>query len=88
MFSRFTRIAPGLRVVAKVGLAASFGAVSIATCDFDVKGFPKFLDPPDGKTAPLVLAGVGMRRKNLYIMEVDVYQVGFYLEKDYALSGK
>lgn len=43
---------------------------------FDTKGFPtKCVNPVAGAAwpNPLPLAGVGMRRKNFYIMEVDVY---------------
>ena len=59
-----------------------------AFCEFDEKGFQPTLAAPDNKTKPLVLAGVGMRRKNLYVMEVDVYKVGFYVEPSVALPGK
>ena len=47
---------------------------------FDTKGFPSKLDVSINKnTSSLTLAGVGMRRKNLYVTMVDVYQVGLYL---------
>ena len=38
----------------------------------------QFFTPPDGQTK-LDLVAAGMRRKNLYIVEVDVYRVGIYL---------
>lgn len=40
------------------------------------------------KAGPLTLAGVGMRRKNLYITEVDVYLVGINLSKSGANRAK
>lgn len=49
------------------------------TWPFDSKGLPTTLTPPGGSTSSLYLSGVGMRRKNLYITEVDVYLCGLNL---------
>ncbi len=86
MFSRLSR-----SVVRKYASVAGLTAASftVAACDFDAKGFPSALTfPGPKKTTPLSLAGVGMRRKNLYIMEVDVYLVGFYMGKDAIAAAK
>ena len=86
MFSRLSR-----SVVRKYASVAGLTAASftVAACDFDAKGFPRALTfPGPKKTTPLSLAGVGMRRKNLYIMEVDVYLVGFYMGKDAIAAAK
>jgi hypothetical protein len=51
---------------------------------FDTKGFPtKCVNPVPGDSwpSPLPLAGVGMRRKNFYIMEVDVYMTAVNLSQ-------
>ena len=47
-----------------------------ASCDYDRKGTP---DTISYNGTFLELAGVGMRRKNLYVTMVDVYVVGMYL---------
>jgi hypothetical protein len=78
----------GLRAVAGYGAVAAMSTGVFATCEFDKKGFESTLPSPDGKGKPLVLAGLGMRRKNLYVMEVDVYKVGFYVEPSVALPGE
>ncbi len=88
MFSKFARVSPSLRVAASFGAIAALGGLSIAACDFKYKSFSPTLNAPDGTSAPLILAGTGMRRKSLYIMEVDVYEVGFYVEKQTALPGE
>lgn len=64
---------------------------------FDTKSFPtKCVSPVPDDTwrYPLTLAGVGMRRKNFYIMEVDVYMTAVNLSpkavrivKDLKCSG-
>ena len=49
---------------------------------FDTKGFPtKCVNPVPERAWPnaLPLAGVGMRRKNFYVMEVDVYMTAVNL---------
>ncbi len=88
MFGRSFRINSGLKSAATFGAALSLATSVFATCEFDKKGFPSQLAAPDNAGKPLVLSGVGMRRKNLYVMEVDVYQVGFYVENDIALPGE
>lgn len=73
MFSRISRATPFVkRAFAAAGVAAC--TISAAACaDFDKKGFDGSIKYNSGKdSSPLTLAGVGMRRKNLYIMEVDV----------------
>ena len=47
---------------------------------------PKIESVP--KASPLSLAGVGMRRKNLYITEVDVYLVGINMSNTALKSAK
>ena len=54
-------------------------AVTKVAWPFDSKGLPTSLTPPGGSTSSLYLSGVGMRRKNLYITEVDVYLCGLNL---------
>ena len=46
---------------------------------FDSKGLPAALVWESKTPTNLSLVGVGMRRKNLYVTMVDVYQVGAYL---------
>ena len=86
MFRNFRFV--GLRAVAAYGAVAAISTSVIAACEFDKKGFQPTLQSPDGKGRPLVLVGLGMRRKNLYVMEVDVYEVGFYVEPSVALPGE
>ena len=51
---------------------------------FDAKGFPsKVMVSTSNKIkTPMALAATGMRRKNFYIAEVDVYQVGMYVSNE------
>ncbi len=81
MFRFASRTSSTLRKAVGAGaITAAAGAFTFAACEFDKKGFPESLSfPGPSRTAPLTLSGVGMRRKNLYIMEVDVYLVGFYM---------
>ena len=79
---RFSKALPLVRRAAGVGAVAATAAFTVAACDgFDAKGFETKITFPNSN-APLSLAGVGMRRKNLYIMEVDVYLVGFYMGEE------
>jgi hypothetical protein len=53
---------------------------------FDPKGMstvlnPSFYPPNNRLPTPLYLAGVGMRRKNLYVVEVDVYMIGLNISE-------
>ncbi len=55
---------------------------STSVAPFDTKGFPMSYTPAKEffkSPKPMILAGAGMRRKNLYIVEVDVYKTGFNL---------
>lgn len=54
---------------------------AVASKDFfDTKGFPSKINVSiSNNTNALTLAGVGMRRKNLYVASVDVYKVGIYV---------
>jgi hypothetical protein len=55
---------------------------SYADYAFDTKGFPtKSFDN-------LILSGVGMRRKNFYIVEVDVYQTALNLSTNSLAAAK
>lgn len=71
------------------GATASSMGLTYALCDstpnypFDTKGHNTKLIPAVGKAkAPLTLSGIGMRKKNLYVVEVDVYMVSIYLDED------
>lgn len=63
-------------------------------CDspFDNKGFPlvytpdKFVSPSNPSS--LYLSGVGMRRKSLFVVEVDVYLVGLAMTLEAQKSAK
>jgi len=58
---------------------------------FDTKGLPTKIAPviPNVlNNKPLLLCGVGMRRKNFYIVEVDVYQIGISLSSAVLSNGK
>jgi hypothetical protein len=50
---------------------------------FNALGFPNSntFDIFNSKKSNLNLASAGMRRKNLFVMEVDVYKVGLYLSE-------
>lgn len=57
---------------------------------FDHDGFPTESVPTavSRNAQPLYLSGVGMRRKNLYIVEVDIYKVALCLSADALKKGK
>jgi len=60
---------------------------------FDAKGMPTIMKPsfypPNQPTpTPLYLTGVGMRRKNLYVVEVDVYMCALNFSKPALMSAK
>jgi hypothetical protein len=67
---------------------------SVAACHaklpFEAKGQAEVFQPAGqfGKSAPLKLAGAGMRKKNLYVVEVDVYVVGLYLSQGAVKAAK
>jgi len=66
-------------------LASSIATTLAATatftfCDWQ-QGFPQKLKAPV-QSSPLLLSGVGMRRKNLYVMEVDVYLAALNLSPE------
>ena len=50
---------------------------------FNALGFPNSntFDIFNVKKSSLNLASAGMRRKNLFVVEVDVYKVGLYLSE-------
>lgn len=71
----------GAKFLAPVSLSVAVvasAAAATAGYAFDDKGLPHKFAPSE-KNVPLALAGVGMRRKNFYIVEVDVYITGLYL---------
>eukprot|EP01031_Cornospumella_fuschlensis_P031273 gene31273-37793_t len=80
-----------LPTLAACALAARSASRYVAQCDgtpagsFDTKGLPtRFevdLSQAKQKTT-LHLAGAGMRRKNFYVVAVDVYKVGLGLSSD------
>jgi hypothetical protein len=74
MFSRLSRAATPFVRKSVVAAAIAVSATTVAVCDIDAKGFDSSLKfaSSGNQSTPLSLAGVGMRRKNLYIMEVDV----------------
>ena len=56
---------------------------------FDTRGLPTQVKLASVPSAPpLSLAGVGMRRKNFYITEVDVYLCGLNLSKESLARAK
>lgn len=58
---------------------------------FETKGLPTEVTPVIPNVAnvhPLLLSGVGMRRKNLYIVEVDIYLLGLNLSTAALTKGK
>jgi len=57
--------------------------MTVTSCDWQ-QGFPANLKAPVPSSS-LSLSGVGMRRKNLYVMEVDVYLAALNLSPE-ALS--
>jgi len=59
-----------------------------ARCDFDSKGFPSILTLATNPNTSLMLAGVGMRRKNLWVVEVDVYLAALNLSKEAFTAAK
>lgn len=63
--------------------ATLFGSMSFAAPEypFDTKGF-------ETSTNGLKLSGVGMRRKNFYIVEVDVYQTALNLSAEALAAGQ
>ena len=63
----------------------AYAAASTAAA-IDSRGASTQLTAPGGM--PMSLAGVGMRRKNLYVMEVDVYLVSCYLNDSAMRAGK
>mmetsp|Transcript_25368 Transcript_25368/g.37414 ORF Transcript_25368/g.37414 Transcript_25368/m.37414 type:complete len:223 (+) Transcript_25368:139-807(+) len=68
--------------LAAVGTAYSLSNVySYADMQFDTKGFSQYQSTVGTLSfpQPLMLSGAGMRRKNLYVMEVDVYLAAIHL---------
>lgn len=61
-------------------------AAAAIAATMDTRGAATQLTSPGG--TPMSLAGVGMRRKNLYVMEVDVYMVSCYLNDSAMRAGK
>lgn len=61
-------------------------AAAASAAAMDTRGAESQLVAPGGM--PMSLAGVGMRRKNLYVMEVDVYLVSCYLNDSAMRAGK
>ena len=67
---------------------------SVAACHaklpFEAKGQSDVFQPAGqfGKSPPLKLAAAGMRKKNLYVVEVDVYVVGLYLSQGAVKAAK
>ena len=57
---------------------------------FDSKGFPTkvMVSTSNNTKTPMALAATGMRRKNFYITEVDVYQVGMYVSNESLKTSK
>ncbi|KAJ1439157.1 hypothetical protein B484DRAFT_415978 [Ochromonadaceae sp. CCMP2298] len=57
---------------------------------FNTKGMPEKLTLPInvGLKGDLTLAAVGMRRKNLYVVEVDIYMIGISLSDQTVKSAK
>ena len=87
------RFAISRRAMPVAALAAAFalstaapqtrceGATQVVT-PFDTKGFPSTYIPSTDffkAPKPMLLVGAGMRRKNFYIVEVDVYKTGLNL---------
>ena len=78
----------------------SDSAASVATQDivalphnkqfFDSKGFPSKVSVStlNSPKTPMALAATGMRRKNFYVAEVDVYQVGMYVSNESLKASK
>ena len=71
------------------GVSVSTLGLTYALCDnasnypFDTMGHQTKITPAGGsRKAPLSLSGIGMRRKKLYVVEVDVYLVSIYLDED------
>jgi len=58
--------------------------MTVTSCDWQ-QGFPANLKAPVPSSSSLSLSGVGMRRKNLYIMEVDVYLAALNLSPEALL---
>lgn len=57
-------------------------ATNAAVAPFDSKGFPLSYTPSQSffkNPKPMTLVAAGMRRKNFYIVEVDVYKTGLNL---------
>lgn len=83
---RTLAVATSLTLLTSVSVDKSFN--SNQTPGFDTRGFPTRYEPPREifpAAKPLYLSAVGMRRKNFYIVEVDVYLIGLNLTPD-ALS--
>lgn len=81
------------RRLTKIGgvVAASGGGLTLcaASYPFETRGSSTTLTPPSAlKSPPLSLAGVGMRRKNLYVVEVDVYLASLYLGQEALRAAK
>lgn len=85
MFRSASRFQSLTALVLAPGLACMSMPCALAFSEdypFDTKGFPtKCVNPVPDRAWPyaLPLAGVGMRRKNFYVMEVDVYMAAINL---------
>lgn len=71
----------GSFVVLSGGFRDIFGDYAVP---FDTKGFSLEFTPShlSMKAQPLYLSGIGMRKKNLMLFEVDIYQVGLRLSSE------
>jgi hypothetical protein len=87
-FIRLSTLAAGSAALTTIYTRKS--VLSDFAAPFDNQGFPIESIPLNvsKKAQPLYLLGVGMRRKNLYIVEVDIYKVGFCLSAEALKKGK